>query len=138
MATGFMVMYADETSFGFLAAQGHVISGWITFRVFRESAALVVQVHPLFRTSDPLFELAFRFGAGKQEDRFWRATLRNFGDRLGVLGEVEQEETLADPRVQWKEFRNVWQNGAVRSLLYTPFHRVKAFSMSLKDRSGGP
>jgi anti-anti-sigma regulatory factor len=137
MATGFMVMYADETSFSFLAAQGHVISGWITFRIFRENTAVIVQVHPLFRTSDPSFELGFRLGAAKEEDRFWHGTLRNFAGRLGVQGETEQEEILADPRVQWREFRNLWQNAAIRSVFYMPFYALKRFPGPRENRFGG-
>ena len=65
VATGLMVIYVSDTSFSFISIQGHIISGWITFSSFREGTATIIQVHPLFRASDPLMELCFRLGAGE-------------------------------------------------------------------------
>ncbi|MCK7506993.1 MAG: hypothetical protein MZV70_25005 [Desulfobacterales bacterium] len=31
LATGLMVIHADDTSFSFMTAEGHILSGWITF-----------------------------------------------------------------------------------------------------------
>jgi len=125
LATGLMVIYADDTSFSFITIQGHVISGWITFRSFRENSATTIQVHPLFRTSDPLMELGFRFGAAKQEDPFWHRTLGNLASRLGVQGELEQQDVLVDPRIQWSELKNLWYSAAIRSSLYMPLYMLK-------------
>lgn len=125
LATGLMVIYADDTSFSFITIQGHVISGWITFRSFRENSATTIQVHPIFRTSDPLMELAFRFGAAKQEDQFWHGTLGNLASRLGIQGELEQRDILVDPRIQWSELKNLWYSAAVRSSLYMPVYGLK-------------
>lgn len=125
LATGLMVIYADDTSFSFITVQGHVISGWITFRSFRENSATTIQVHPIFRTSDPLMELGFRFGSAKQEDQFWRQTLGNLASRLGIQGEFEQQDILVDPRIQWGEIKNLWYSAAVRSSLYMPVYVLK-------------
>jgi len=125
LATGLMVMYADDTSFSFITIQGHVISGWITFSSFRENSSTTLQVHPIFRTSDPLMELGFRFGAAKQEDQFWHRTLGNLASRLGVQGKVEQQDVLVDPRIQWSELKNLWYSAAIRSSLYMPLYMLK-------------
>jgi len=125
LATGLMVIYADDTSFSFITIQGHVISGWINFRSFRENSSTTIQVHPIFRTSDPLMELGFRFGAAKQEDQFWHQTLGNLASRLGVQGKVEQQDVLIDPRVQWSELKNLWYSAAIRSSLYMPLYMLK-------------
>jgi hypothetical protein len=125
LATGLMIIYADDTSFSFITVQGHVISGWITFRSFRENSATAIQVHPIFRTSDPLMELGFRFGAAKQEDQFWHQTLGNLASRLGVQGELEQQDVLVDPRIQWSELKNLWYSAAIRSSLYMPLYMLK-------------
>ena len=125
LATGLMVIYADDTSFSFITIQGHVISGWITFRSFRENSATTIQVHPIFRTSDPLMELGFRFGAAKQEDQFWHRTLGNLASRLGVQGELEQQDVLVDPRIQWSELKNLWYSAPIRSSLYMPLYMLK-------------
>jgi anti-anti-sigma factor len=125
LATGLMVIYADDTSFSLITIQGHVISGWITFRSFQENSATTIQVHPIFRTSDPLMELGFRFGAAKQEDQFWHRTLGNLASRLGVQGELEQQDVLVDPRIQWSELKNLWYSAAIRSSLYMPLYMLK-------------
>jgi hypothetical protein len=120
-----MVIYADDHSFSFMTAQGHVISGWITFRSFREDSSTIIQVHPIFRTGDPLMEFGFRCGAAQQEDRFWQETLQNLANRLGVRGEIEQQDALVDPRIQWSQFKNLWHSAAIRSSLYMPLFTLK-------------
>jgi len=125
VATGLMVIYADDTSFSFITIQGHILSGWITFSSFKEKADTIIQVHPLFRASDPLMEFGMRFGAAKQEDQFWHATLGNLARRLGVQGERSQQDVLIDPHIQWSEFKNLWYNPVIRSSLYMPLYMLK-------------
>jgi anti-anti-sigma factor len=125
LATGLMVIYTDDTSFSFITVQGHVISGWITFRSFRENSSTIIQVHPIFRTGDLLMEFGFRCGAAKQEDQFWHTTLGNLASRLGVQGELEQQDVLVDPHIQWSEFKNLWYSAAIRSSLYMPLYLLK-------------
>jgi len=125
VATGLMVLYVSDTSFSFISIQGHIISGWITFNSFREGTETIVQVHPLFRPSDPLMELSFRLGAGGQEDRFWHQTLGNLAGRLGLRGTIEQRDVLVDGRFQWGEFGNIGLSAPIRSSFYMPFHMLK-------------
>jgi hypothetical protein len=125
LATGLMVIYADDTSFSFITIQGHILSGWITFSSYQEDSETIIQVNPLFRASDPLMELSLRFGAAKEEDKFWHATLGNLARRLGVHGQISQEDVLIDPRFRWNEFANVWYSAAVRSSFYMPIYMIK-------------
>jgi len=125
VATGLMVLYVSDTSFSFISIQGHIISGWITFNSFREGVKTIVQVHPLFRASDPLMELSFRLGAGRQEDRFWHQTLGSLAGRLGFRGTIEQRDVLVDGRFQWGETWNILLSAPVRSSLYMPFYVLK-------------
>ncbi|MFA5182299.1 MAG: STAS domain-containing protein [Syntrophales bacterium] len=125
LATGLMVIYADDTSFSFMTAEGHILSGWITFSCFREDASTFIQVHPLFRSSDPLMEMSLRLGAAVQEDRFWHETLGNIARRLGTYGEVVQQDMLVDPHIQWKRFTNIRYSAAIRSSLYMPVYMLK-------------
>jgi anti-anti-sigma factor len=125
LATGLMVIYADDTSFSFITIQGHILSGWITFSSFKEKADTIIQVHPVFRASDPLMEIGLRLGAAKQEDRFWHKTLGNLALRLGVQGDLSQQDSLIDPHLQWREYKNLWYSAAVRSSLYMPFYMLK-------------
>ncbi len=135
LATGFMVIYADDTSFSFMTVQGHILSGWITFRCFRKNGSTFIQVHPLFRASDPLMELGFRLGAAAQEDRFWHETLGNLARRLGTHGEVAQQNILVDPNIQWNRFANIRYSAAIRSALYMPFYLLKKCFVVKKDQS---
>ncbi|MBN1664562.1 MAG: STAS domain-containing protein [Deltaproteobacteria bacterium] len=129
LASGIMVIYADENSFCFSSVQGHMLCGWITFSSFREDDNTIIQVHPLFRPADPIMEMGFRLGAARQEDQFWHQTLRNLAARLGVEGRIEQKNCLVDRRLQWSEFGNIWYCGAIRSSLYLPLYwLVRLFS----------
>jgi anti-anti-sigma factor len=134
LATGLMVIYADETSFSFMTAQGHMLSGWITFSCFRNKDSTFIQVHPLFRVSDPLMELGFRLGAAVQEDRFWHETLGNLARRLGTHGEVAQQNILVDPNIQWSRFANIRYSAAIRSALYMPVYLLKKYFVVKKTR----
>lgn len=125
LATGLMVIAADERSFSFMTAQGHILSGWITFSCFRAGNTVMLEVHPLFRASDPLMELGFHLGAGRQEDTFWREVLARVAIRLGTHGDVAQKERLCDPHVQCKQFFNIRYSAALRSALYLPWHLLK-------------
>jgi anti-anti-sigma factor len=125
LATGLMVIYADDTSFSFMTAEGHILSGWITFSCFREDKSTFIQVHPLFRAGDPLMEVSLRLGAAAQEDRFWHETLSNIARRLGTDGEVVQQDMLVDPHIQWKRFTNIHYSAAIRSSLYMPVYMLK-------------
>ncbi len=125
VATGLMVFYVSDTSFSFISIQGHIISGWITFSSFREGSATIIQVHPLFRPSDPLMELSLRLGAGTQEDLFWHQTLGNLAGRLGVRGEIEQKDILIDDRFQWGEAGNIRFSAPIRSSFYMPLYMIK-------------
>jgi len=98
-----------------------MFAGMITFSSNEEGDTTVAQVQVLIRASDPLYELGCRLGVvHKQEDDFWQGTLENLAAEFGVDGQVQQENTLVDPRVQWREAGNIWHNAAIRSGLYAP------------------
>jgi hypothetical protein len=120
LSTGVRVIYADDESFTFMTPEGHMFAAMITFSAYEEEGITVAQVQPLLRANDPLYEIGMRLGfAHKMEDEFWRATLRSLAAHFGVNGQVQQRTTLVDPRVQWREAKNIWQNAAVRSGIYT-------------------
>ncbi|OPY08551.1 MAG: Mercuric reductase [Syntrophaceae bacterium PtaB.Bin095] len=125
LATGLMVIYADDTSFAFMTAEGHILSGWITFRCFHIDGATFLEIHPLFRAADPLMELGLRLGGGGQEDRFWRETLGNLARRLGTCGDFAQRDILVDPRIQWHRLANLRHNSVIRSFLHMPLYMLK-------------
>jgi anti-anti-sigma factor len=135
LATGLMVIYAADRSFSFMTAEGHILSGWITFSSFRKNDSTFIQVHPLFRAGDPLMELGLRWGAAAQEDRFWHETLGNLARRLGSHGDVAQQNVLIDPRIQWKRFANLRHSAAIRSSLYMPLYLLKKYFVAKKDRN---
>ena len=134
LATGLTVIHADDTSFSFMTASGHILSGWITFSSFRKNDATYLQVQPLFRASDPLMELGFRLGAAAQEDRFWHETLGNLARRLGTHGSVAQQDILIDPNVQWRNFANLRYSAAIRSSVYMPVYLLKKCFIAITGR----
>jgi len=121
MATGVMVIYADEESFSFMSPEGHPFAGPLTFSAFEEDGATVAQVSELTRASDPFWELALMmpvFGEKMQND-IWRTTLRNLALSFGVEDpQVRSRIVVVDDRRQWRNWKNIWNNAAIRSGLY--------------------
>lgn len=119
VSTGVVVLYADDESFTLMTPQGHPESGWVTFSAYTEDGCTVCQVQSLARANDPLYELAFRlFGASAQE-RIWHEVLKALAAYFQVDNPVQIDKVCVDPRIQWLEAKNIWQNAAVRTLLYT-------------------
>ena len=126
ISTGIVVIYADDLSFSFMTPQGHMFAAMITFSAHEDQGVSVVQVQALVRASDPLYEMTFRLGFGhRTEDEFWTRTLENLARHFGIQGQVQQQVTCLDGRVQWSEAKNIWHNAAVRTALYMPVAVVK-------------
>lgn len=114
-----MVIYNDDVSFSFMTPEGHMFAGMITFSA-EEEGSTVIQIQALIHASDPLMELAFRLGFGhKAEDVFWQQTLSSLAEHFGVENPT-QTNVMVDPRIQWKEAKNIWKNAGIRSGLMMP------------------
>ena len=128
MATGILVIYADDVSFSFLSPEGHPFAGPLTFSAQTdEQGTTVAQVQELTRASDPFWELTMMvpvLGDRMQND-IWRATLRNLADRFNVTGKVESKIVLVDGHWQWRNAKNIWQNAAIRSGLTAPARWIR-------------
>jgi hypothetical protein len=118
LSTGVLVLYADEESFTFMTPQGHTFAGWITFSAYEEEGDTIVQAQMLMRAFDIIYEIGFRLGATKAEDAFWQHTLKALAAHFGVTEQVETSKNCLDPKLQWAQFWNVWQNGLIRTVLY--------------------
>lgn len=126
LSTGVLVLYADEESFTFMTPEGHMFAGWITFSAFEEDGATVAQSQVLIRANDPLYELGFRFGAAKTEDRFWEHTLLALAAHFGIKGHVQLQQICVDPKVQWSQAKNIWHNAGIRTTMYLLLTPVRA------------
>jgi hypothetical protein len=119
VATGMLVLYADDESFTLMTPEGHPESGWNTFSAYEEEGSTVAQVQSLARSTDPLFELGFRLlGGAKQQEKIWQHVLESLAAYFGVRGQVQYFKVLIDPRFQWSQAKNVWKNAIVRSFFY--------------------
>lgn len=119
LSTGVMVLYADDESFTLMTPQGHVFAGWITFSAYEDNDCTVAQAQVLMRASDPMYELGMRFGGHKAEDKFWIHTLTAVAACFNINAQVETQVTCLDPKIQWSEAKNIWQNAAMRTMIYT-------------------
>lgn len=138
LSTGVVVLYADEESFTLMTPQGHPESGWVTFSTFSEDECVVCQVQTISRANDPLYEVGFRLFASRTQDRIWTHVLEALAAYVraqkpnvpepeekqantngSMAGQVMVTKVCLDPRVQWSEARNIWQNAALHTLLYT-------------------
>ena len=119
LSTGVMVLYADDECFTFMTPQGHSFAGWVTFSAYEEDGCTVAQAEVLMRASDPIYEIGMRLGGHKAEDKFWEHTLTALAAHFNVDTPVETLVTCLDPKIQWSQARNIWQNAAMRTTLYT-------------------
>ena len=119
LSTGVVVLYADDESFTFMTPQGHVFAGWITFSAQKMDESTTAQVQVLVRANDPIYEIGFRLGASKNEDRFWQHTVAALAQHLGSTDpSVETEAICVDRKIQWSQMNNIWHNAGVRTTLY--------------------
>lgn len=131
-STGVLVIYADDESFSYMTPEGHPFTGWITFRAFEDGGCTAVQVHLFVRPYDPLYELAFRFGLSRVEDRHWEHTLRALAAYFGVNGIVNMQFSCIDPKIQWRYAKNIWYNAAIRSGFYALGTPLRWFAKPLR------
>jgi hypothetical protein len=120
VATGVMVLYADDESFTVMNPEGHPLSGWNTFSVYEDDDGLYAQVQEQSRPSDPLYELFFRFlGSSVQQDQIWVHVLTSLSRYFGIRNEkVAVEKILMDPSVQWSAAKNITKSAAIRTVFY--------------------
>jgi len=127
VTTGILVIYADETSFSFMTPEGHMFGGLNTFSAeHTEDRGTVVRIRMLVRTADPSWELLWPV-LKASEGRFWRATLANVAAANGVPDAVVEEATVCVDRGRlWRNWRNVFRNGALVTLAHVVGRRSRA------------
>lgn len=120
VATGILVLYADDTSFTFINPEGHFICGMITFSGDRaDDDGTYARIRMLIRMADPFFEALWPL-VRTQEAAFWRGTLLNLAAANGVHGaEVVERTECIDRRRLWRNWTNITQNGVARTALHT-------------------
>ena len=133
LSTGVMVLYADDESFSFMTPQGHPFSGWITFSAYEDEDATVAQAQVLMRANDPLYEMGLRMGGHKMEDEMWQKTLGNLAAHFDVYLPAQTNVVCVDPKLQWREYKNVWHNAGIRSAI----HMMTAPLRWRRDRAAG-
>jgi Domain of unknown function (DUF1990) len=120
ITTGVLVIYADDTSFSYMTPEGHMFAGMITFSARHEQSGTIAEIRMLVRPADPLWVIVWPVGRG-MEGKFWKGTLANLAAAHGVTGVAATEvTTCVDERTLWKNWRNVFRNGAAT----TVFHSV--------------
>ncbi len=103
-----------------------MFAGMITFSSFEEDDNTIAHIRALVRANDPFYEMSFRLGFGHTaENQFWRDTLQNLAAHFGVNNAAQQKVICVDPKVQWREARNIWQNAAMRTGIYTMLAPVR-------------
>ena len=129
MATGVLVIYADDVSFSFMSPEGHPFAGPLTFSAHvDEQGTTVAQIQELTRASDPFWELAMMvpvLGERMQND-IWRSTLANLAKHFDAAdATVSSKIVIVDGHWQWRNAKNIWQNAAIRSGLSAPLRLIR-------------
>ena len=122
VATGVLVLYADEDTFTFITPQGHPEAGWVTFKAFEEGGHTILQIQGLARASDPIYELAFRFAGSQIQEKIWTHVLESTAKYTGSAAQVHVEKRCLDTSLQWSRFFNVFQNAQILSVLHSVTH----------------
>ncbi len=114
-----LVVYSDDESFTFMTPPGHMFAGWNTFCAYTaDDGCTVAQIQLQVRANDFAYELGFRLGATRSENKMWRDALIALAAHFNVEGTVESEIVCIDPKIQWSQFWNLWQNAAIRTFFY--------------------
>src|SRR5436305_8406823 len=101
-----------------MTPQRQPASAWITFSAYEEEGDTIAQIHILMRANDPIYEAGFRLLGARGEDQLWQHTLMSLAAYFDVKAPVQMQQSCIDPRLQWSETKNVWQNAAIRTMLY--------------------
>lgn len=127
LATGILVIYADEESFTFMTPEGHMFAGMITFSAEDRDSSAQVEIKILIRPSDPIWELAWPV-CRRKEDQFWMGTLTNLAAHYGINDAAVTEATVCvDPKRLWANWRNVWHNSGIRSGIHIVTAPIRMF-----------
>lgn len=126
MASGVLVLYADEVSFTVMTPQGFPEAGWNTFSTYEEEGSTVAQIQSLCRAADPIYEFGFRFmGGAEKQEKTWQFVLTSLAAHFGVRGQVRMHKVCVDPKLQWSQAQNVWHNAGIRTVLYSPVRLMR-------------
>ena len=126
VSTGVLILYADDEAFTVMTPQGHPESGFNTFSAYEEDGVTVAQIQSLARANDPIFEFGFRFmGGATQQEKIWHHVLTSIADHYGVTGQVQMQKTCVDPKLQWSQAKNIWQNSVLRTTINTPVRFIR-------------
>lgn len=119
LTTGVRVIYQDETSWAYMNPEGHPWAAIITFSADeRDEVTAVASIRLMVRANDPIYELGFKLGGSRAEDRLWVHTLTQLAKRFGVADPaVTKKVILIDKKRRWNEFSNLWKNSLIRTLL---------------------
>jgi pyruvate/2-oxoglutarate dehydrogenase complex dihydrolipoamide dehydrogenase (E3) component/anti-anti-sigma regulatory factor len=120
IATGVMVLYADELSFTFNTPIGHPESGWVSFLAKRHNGVTIVEIVGIARANDPIYELAFHLVGSKVQVRIWNHVLTALSAYFGTRPDIQYEERYIDHKLQWSQWKNIIYNAQVRTLLAEP------------------
>jgi hypothetical protein len=121
VATGVMILYADDESFTEMTPDGHPESGFNTFSSYEEDGVVVAQIQSLARANDPVYEFGFRFmGGSKQQENIWHHVLTQLAASYGISGQVKTDKICVDTKMQWSRVKNVWHNAMIRTTLNAP------------------
>ena len=138
VASGVMILYADDESFSVTTPEGFPVSGWNTFSVFEEGGCVVAQVQSIDRAADPIYEFGTMvMGGARRQEENWIYVLSALAARFGLQGQPQMHKICLDSRWQWSEAKNIWKNAGVRTILYKMAAPARWAGSLFKKRSGG-
>jgi anti-anti-sigma regulatory factor len=126
IATGVLVLYADEHSFIFITPQGHPEAGWVTFTAYEENGSTMMQIQGLARASDLIYEAAFRLLGSNLQQQIWTHVLESLARHVESKATVQFSRQCLDYSLQWSRFSNIFQNAQISSMVYAISHPFRS------------
>jgi hypothetical protein len=118
MTSGVRIIYSDERSWAYMTPEGHAWAAIITFSADdADEGGAIAKIDLMVRAMDPLYEVGFKAYTSRLEDKIWIHTLKSLAAHFGSSEPVEMETALIDKRRQWSQWKNIWKNSAIRTLL---------------------
>jgi hypothetical protein len=117
VTTGVRVIYADEVSWSYMTPEGHPWAAIITFSAHEDDPSTKARIDLMVRANDPFYEAMFRVYTSRLEDKIWTHMLTRLAGHFGSEAPVSRHTALVDKRRQWDQWRNIWKNSAIRTLL---------------------
>jgi pyruvate/2-oxoglutarate dehydrogenase complex dihydrolipoamide dehydrogenase (E3) component/anti-anti-sigma regulatory factor len=134
VATGVIILYADDSSFTFMTPEGHPEAGFVSFSGIRGPNGTNAQIVGVTRANDPLYEIAFHLAGSKIQKTIWFHVLTSLALHFGRPANISYQEESIDGSLQWGQAGNIWKNAQIHTLMREPKRLISRLRRGVSGR----